>query len=63
LPPLAGSTCPGSFDAYTLEQLVDLAESVGVSRGSAERTFKFINKNEDRIICVKDSTTENKPDK
>ncbi len=56
-------TCPGPFQAFTLEQFVDLALSVGQTSATGERTFARVDKNNDGIICVQDLTTEKKPKK
>ena len=53
--PPAGTatTCTPSFDAMTLEQVLVLADEVGVPEENARRMFESINKNDDAWICVK----------
>jgi hypothetical protein len=53
--PPAGSTatCTASFEAMTLEEILELAELVGVPEANARRMFDSVNKNEDAWICAK----------
>ena len=54
-------TCPGPFEAYTLPELVQLAEQVGGTAAAAEAIFGDLNRNGDELICVQDMTTEKQP--
>ena len=53
--------CPGPFDPYTLEGLVDLLGAAGIPEEVAEGVFADINKNGDSKVCVLDLTSEKKP--
>jgi hypothetical protein len=55
--------CPGPFEAYTLPQLIELAEQVGRTEAEAESTFGYYNKNGDALVCVQDLSSEKAPDK
>ena len=53
--PPAGSaaTCTASYDAMTQEEILELAEEVGVPEENALRMWESVNKNEDDWICAK----------